>query len=301
MFRYYSTSEELEEALVELKEIPRLKQFHGSIPIYLSRSIPNLSLHLFSLKEANTKYWIALKSFMCRFHIYTAADGSVDRKVIRRFVVQMLSTGKGLKELCENKDGMIFGDPDSTAEVLSILAQFGVQCKATRPVYIFTYPPIVDAPIFDNLPENFEIDQVRENDIETLISIWAFTAHGAGLQTEAQAKYLPTRVIRTKDTKKLAAFALLEHDGMIVGLNVLPEFRGLKLRDILMSTLAYEAQKTFNIIPFYCCEPNNAVMTKWVSKKHKSLNVNGKQAIILFSVLKIDEEAAEKLGKFTST
>lgn len=64
MFRYYSTRLDLEEALEELKEIPRLKQFHGSISIYLSDRLPEISFHLFSYQENGTKYWIGLKAFI---------------------------------------------------------------------------------------------------------------------------------------------------------------------------------------------------------------------------------------------
>ncbi|CAJ0565821.1 unnamed protein product, partial [Mesorhabditis spiculigera] len=152
------------------------------------------------LTRANgATYWLAVKPFGTFFHIYSAANGPVDRKDVQRFLLQALALGNGIADM-------------------------------------------------------FTFDEIGEEDLEIVTGCWSFGLEGSREAIRTRIQHLASVAIRS-GSGNLAGFAMMNHDGMIIGVNVLPEYRGQRLRDALFAKLAHQTHAKFGYLTLAAVRP----------------------------------------------
>ncbi|CAJ0957128.1 unnamed protein product, partial [Mesorhabditis belari] len=302
--KYSSNSrQDLLNAQEKLKKLPRLKFFLASLKIEISGIlVPESKYLLFSFEDEKSTFWIGYKRLLQSTHIHVAVIGDFNQKSFETFTLDTLRDSEVLEDLLPLNDLTALGDPQGIQALKTLLGDRGIHVDSNETFLLFSFPEIIDPPEIC-LPHGYFVDKIREQDIPLVMDTWKYGSPSEEEQIRVRIEKLGTVCIRQNSSQLAnhvgfaAGFALLEHDGSIIHLYVLPGYRGRKLRDAIFPVLAYKAQKKFGIEPFFCCLRENNIMLNWAQEEWKVLDDNGDHYAVDWLSISIDEFRKEFLSQ----
>ncbi|CAJ0582508.1 unnamed protein product, partial [Mesorhabditis spiculigera] len=291
MYRCYKSADQLKDALAIFQRHPRLKVLENSTILTINNVVPSAEFRLYSCNDS--KIWIGIKPFMGSTHIFVNGLGQLDEQIFIPFFKHVLR--ENTDTLLANPHSCLIGDIPLVDSARAYLRGIGHNLYSSSATLLYCFRKDLQFPEY-KLPEGFTMGPFCEEDVPTVAATWQYKSPTEEQKVRMRMKHLATVCIKRASDGKPAGFFMLEHNGMLVHAFVVPEFRGLRLREALFFSLGDHVRQKFGIEPYFCTVKTNEVMFRWLKKDWEVYDETGAVASVDFQAFETDEALFKKIG-----